>query len=51
MRGFRYLRSDTVTLDHVDEAEALRNTLDAMSSVGLLPAEQVRSAYQKEKCF
>lgn len=43
MRGFRYLKSDTVTLDNVDEAESLRNTLDAMSIVGLLPAEQART--------
>ena len=39
--GFRYLVSDAVALDNRDEAEALRNTLDAMTIVGLSQAEQV----------
>ena len=39
--GFRYLDSETVSLENVDEAEALRNTLDAMSIVGLSQQEQV----------
>jgi len=42
--GFRYLVSDTVSLENVDEAEALRNTLDAMSIVGLSQQEQVAHA-------
>ncbi len=41
MSGFRYLISDAVSLENVDEAEALRNTLDAMTIVGLSQAEQV----------
>ena len=44
MSGFRYLVSDTVSLENVDEAEALRNTLDAMSIVGLSQQEQVTTA-------
>ncbi len=44
MAGFRYLASDTVSLENVDEAEALRNTLDAMSIVGLSQQEQVRTS-------
>lgn len=39
-RSFRYLKSETYTLPNVDESEALRNTQDAMSIVGLDAAEQ-----------
>lgn len=41
MRKFRYLQSEVTALADVDEAEALRNTLDAMTIVGLSQAEQV----------
>lgn len=40
VHGFRYLKSDTVKLDNVDEAHELRNTIDAMNTVGLTGAEQ-----------
>eukprot|EP00208_Stichococcus_sp_RCC1054_P002079 CAMPEP_0206143610 /NCGR_PEP_ID=MMETSP1473-20131121/21153_1 /ASSEMBLY_ACC=CAM_ASM_001109 /TAXON_ID=1461547 /ORGANISM="Stichococcus sp, Strain RCC1054" /LENGTH=1690 /DNA_ID=CAMNT_0053539093 /DNA_START=726 /DNA_END=5798 /DNA_ORIENTATION=+ len=39
-QAFRYLDSEVYTLADVDEAEALRNTQDAMSIVGLPPWEQ-----------
>lgn len=41
VRKFRYLQSEVTALADVDEAEALRNTLDAMTIVGLSQAEQV----------
>ncbi len=41
-RAFRYLESEVYALADVDEAEALRNTQDAMSIVGLPPWEQAR---------
>lgn len=47
MRKFRYLQSEVTTLADVDEAEALRNTLDAMTIVGLSQAEQVCSKLKK----
>lgn len=43
MRGFRYLKSDTVTLEDRDEAEKLRDTMDAMNTVGLSGPEEVRA--------
>lgn len=44
VHAFRYLQSEVTTLADVDEAEALRNTLDAMSIVGLNATEQVSAS-------